>query len=79
MIGAEAAENPSRSGPIMTHLPPTVLQPVQECKYIYVTRNPYDCAVSFYHFIKGFTPKTVTGRVVREVSVHVPEGKGHLR
>ncbi|KAH8028641.1 hypothetical protein HPB51_017859 [Rhipicephalus microplus] len=59
MIGAEAAENPSRSGPIMTHLPPTVLQPVQECKYIYVTRNPYDCAVSFYHFIKGFTPKTV--------------------
>lgn len=60
MIGAEAAENPSRSGPIMTHLPPSVLQPVQECKYIYVTRNPYDCAVSFYHFIKGFTPKTVT-------------------
>lgn len=60
MIGAEAAENPSRSGPIMTHLPPNVLKPVQGCKYIYVTRNPYDCAVSFYHFIKGFTLKTVT-------------------
>lgn len=60
MIGAEAAENPSRSGPIMTHLPPNVLKPVQGCRYIYVTRNPYDCAVSFYHFIKGFTLKTVT-------------------
>ncbi|KAL1485191.1 hypothetical protein MTO96_032109 [Rhipicephalus appendiculatus] len=59
MIGAEAAENPSRSGPIMTHLPPSVLKPVQGCKYIYVTRNPYDCAVSFYHFIKGFTLKAV--------------------
>ncbi|XP_050037803.1 sulfotransferase ssu-1-like [Dermacentor andersoni] len=60
MIGAEAADNPSRNGPIMTHLPPNVLQPVKGCKYIYVTRNPYDCAVSFYHFIKGFTLKTVT-------------------
>ncbi|XP_075554050.1 sulfotransferase ssu-1-like [Dermacentor variabilis] len=60
MIGAEAANNPSRNGPIMTHLPPNVLQPVKGCKYIYVTRNPYDCAVSFYHFIKGFTLKTVT-------------------
>ncbi|KAL3199787.1 hypothetical protein MRX96_013452 [Rhipicephalus microplus] len=29
-------------------------------KYIYVARNPYDCAVSYCHFIKGITPKTVT-------------------
>uniref|UniRef100_G3MQ94 Sulfotransferase domain-containing protein n=1 Tax=Amblyomma maculatum TaxID=34609 RepID=G3MQ94_AMBMU len=60
MIGAKAAENPSRIGPVMTHLPPSVLLPVERAKYIYVARNPYDCAVSFFHFIKGFTPKTVT-------------------
>lgn len=60
MTGAGAAMNPSRTGPIITHLPLKVFPPVDNAKYIYVARNPYDCAVSFYHFIKGFTPKTVT-------------------
>ncbi|XP_075554924.1 sulfotransferase 1B1-like isoform X1 [Dermacentor variabilis] len=60
MTGAAAAENPLRNGPVMTHFPYNVLRPVDRAKYIYVARNPYDCAVSFYHFIKGMTPKTVT-------------------
>lgn len=60
MTGAKAAENPSRYGPIATHLPLRAFQPVDTAKYIYVARNPYDCAVSFYHFILGLTPKTIT-------------------
>ncbi|XP_070386013.1 sulfotransferase 1B1-like isoform X2 [Dermacentor albipictus] len=60
MLGAAAADNPSRTGPIMTHLPLRVFPPVDNAKYIYVARNPYDCAVSYYHFLKGLTPKTVT-------------------
>ncbi|KAL1484249.1 hypothetical protein MTO96_032678 [Rhipicephalus appendiculatus] len=58
MTGAGAALNPSRTGPIMTHLPLKVFSPMDEAKYIYVARNPYDCAVSYYHFLKGLTPKT---------------------
>lgn len=60
LTGSKAAENPSRNGPIITHLPMSVFQPVENAKYVYVSRNPYDCAVSYYHFIKGITPKTVT-------------------
>lgn len=59
MSGARAAENPARMGPIMTHLPMSVFPPVPQAKYVYVARNPYDCAVSYYHFLKGLTPKTV--------------------
>lgn len=59
LTGAGAALNPSRTGPIMTHLPLSVFPPVNNAKYIYVARNPYDCAVSYYHFLKGLTPKTV--------------------
>ncbi|KAH7942078.1 hypothetical protein HPB49_020237 [Dermacentor silvarum] len=58
--GAAAAENPKRTGPIVTHIPPTLLRPNDSAKYIYVARNPYDTAVSCYYFLKGFTPKTVT-------------------
>ncbi|KAK8764318.1 hypothetical protein V5799_033069 [Amblyomma americanum] len=36
----------------------SVFRPVRHAKYVYVARNPYDCAVSYYHFIKGATPKT---------------------
>lgn len=60
MTGANAAENPSRFAAVMTHLPLHAFTPVDQAKYIYVARNPYDCAVSFYHFILGLTPKSVT-------------------
>uniref|UniRef100_L7LWJ3 Putative sulfotransferase n=1 Tax=Rhipicephalus pulchellus TaxID=72859 RepID=L7LWJ3_RHIPC len=43
-----------RPGAIKTHLP-YHLQPMSpEAKYIYVTRNPYDCCVSFYHHTRSF-------------------------
>lgn len=39
---------------IKTHLP-RPLAPYDECaKYVYVARNPFDCAVSFYHHTRGF-------------------------
>ncbi|KAL1472159.1 hypothetical protein MTO96_039497, partial [Rhipicephalus appendiculatus] len=60
MTGAGAAQDPSRTGPLTTHLPLKVLKLVDNAKYVYVARNPYDCAVSYYHFLKGLTPKTVT-------------------
>ncbi|KAL1480381.1 hypothetical protein MTO96_051077, partial [Rhipicephalus appendiculatus] len=57
MAGAELAKDPSRTGPIFTHLPMRVFPLMKHAKYIYVARNPYDCAVSFFHFLKGMTPK----------------------
>ncbi|KAH6926632.1 hypothetical protein HPB50_020564 [Hyalomma asiaticum] len=54
--GAAAVENRRRQGPIVTHLPCSVLGPMSCAKYIYIARNPYDCAVSYYYFLKGFTP-----------------------
>ncbi|XP_077504636.1 sulfotransferase ssu-1-like [Amblyomma americanum] len=56
--GAAAADKPSKCSPMLTHLPPAVFKPTEKAKYIYVARNPYDCAVSHYYFLKGFTPKT---------------------
>lgn len=60
LTGAKVVEYPTRRGPILTHLPLHVFPPVDKPKYIYVARNPYDCAVSFYYFILGMTPKSVT-------------------
>nr|XP_050037664.1 sulfotransferase ssu-1-like [Dermacentor andersoni] len=57
LFGAESAMNPARRGPIITHLPMNVFPYTKQAKYIYVTRNPYDCCVSKYHFLKGITPK----------------------
>ncbi|KAH7987793.1 hypothetical protein HPB52_025375 [Rhipicephalus sanguineus] len=58
--GSGVAEDPLRTGPIMTHFPSRVLRRASCAKYIYITRNPYDCATSYYHFLKGITPKTTT-------------------
>ncbi|XP_054928380.1 sulfotransferase ssu-1-like [Dermacentor andersoni] len=60
VAGAEVAAHPATIGPIVTHLPYSVLKPVDHAKYVYVARNPYDCAVSMYHFVKGLTPATYT-------------------
>uniref|UniRef100_A0A023F718 Putative sulfotransferase n=1 Tax=Triatoma infestans TaxID=30076 RepID=A0A023F718_TRIIF len=37
-----------------THLPPSLLPPslIETCKVIYVARNPFDVAVSYYHHCK---------------------------
>jgi len=39
---------------IKTHLPFKRTPWHAEAKYIYVARNPFDCAVSFYHHTRGF-------------------------
>lgn len=57
LTGAEVARRPSRSGPILTHLPLKCLSFSDNAKYIYVARNPYDCCVSSFYFYKGLTPK----------------------
>uniref|UniRef100_A0A023GKL4 Putative sulfotransferase n=1 Tax=Amblyomma triste TaxID=251400 RepID=A0A023GKL4_AMBTT len=52
LMGAEAAQNPTRKGPLMTHLPMKSMVFSEEAKYIYAARNPYDCCVSCYHFLR---------------------------
>jgi sulfotransferase len=39
---------------IKTHLPFERTPWSAEAKYVYVARNPFDCAVSFYHHTRGF-------------------------
>jgi hypothetical protein len=39
---------------IKTHLPYNLTPHHPQAKYIYVARNPFDCAVSFYHHTRGF-------------------------
>ncbi|XP_077523127.1 sulfotransferase 2A8-like [Amblyomma americanum] len=58
LLGAEAAIRPARQGPLITHLPLKNMVFSKTAKYVYVTRNPYDCCVSFYYFLKGMTPKS---------------------
>ncbi|CAN7938712.1 unnamed protein product, partial [Ixodes hexagonus] len=53
LMGAESALKMPGPGAIKTHFP-FHLQPYStKAKYIYVTRNPYDCCVSYYHHVKG--------------------------
>ena len=39
---------------IKTHLPFPMTPYHPEARYIYVARNPFDCAVSFFHHTRGF-------------------------
>ncbi len=41
-------------GSIKTHLPFARTPWSAQAKYVYVARNPFDCAVSFYHHTRGF-------------------------
>ena len=54
----EVGEEPVRALPeprlIKTHLPFARTPWSAQAKYIYVARNPFDCAVSFYHHTRGF-------------------------
>ncbi|KAK8756159.1 hypothetical protein V5799_001134 [Amblyomma americanum] len=58
MMGAEAAEKMVRPGLLKVHLPFQWTPYSANAKYICVTRNPYDVCVSFYHHMKGVTPKS---------------------
>uniref|UniRef100_A0A0K8R7V1 Putative sulfotransferase n=1 Tax=Ixodes ricinus TaxID=34613 RepID=A0A0K8R7V1_IXORI len=51
--GADSAGDMPRPGAIKTHMP-FQLQPYsKDAKYIYITRNPYDCCVSFFYHTKA--------------------------
>ncbi|GBO22360.1 hypothetical protein AVEN_221584-1 [Araneus ventricosus] len=42
-----------RSGALKVHLPFNLTPWSDKAKYIYVTRNPKDCCVSYYHHMKN--------------------------
>ncbi|PRD19608.1 UNVERIFIED_CONTAM: Sulfotransferase 1C4 [Trichonephila clavipes] len=50
--GAKAAESMVRPGAIKTHFPFHLTPRSKEAKYIYITRNPKDCCVSYYHHMR---------------------------
>ncbi|CAN8000496.1 unnamed protein product [Ixodes hexagonus] len=54
LMGAGCIANMPGPGAIKTHLS-FQKQPYSKlAKYVYVTRNPYDCCVSYYYHTKGF-------------------------
>ncbi|KAH9377995.1 hypothetical protein HPB48_015090 [Haemaphysalis longicornis] len=53
-VGAETVRAMSRPGAIKTHLPFNKLSYSAKAKYIYITRNPYDCCVSYYYHTKSY-------------------------
>lgn len=53
-LGAEGARSMPRPGAIKTHLPFNKVPHSAHAKYIYITRNPYDCCVSAYYHMKNF-------------------------
>lgn len=56
MQGAEAALYAPKPRVLKTHLPYRMNPYSPEAKYIYITRNPYDCCVSFYYHTKNNPP-----------------------
>lgn len=53
-MGAEGARAMPRPGAIKTHLPFDKVPYSAKAKYIYITRNPYDCCVSAFYHVKNF-------------------------
>uniref|UniRef100_A0A023G6L5 Putative sulfotransferase ixodes scapularis sulfotransferase n=1 Tax=Amblyomma triste TaxID=251400 RepID=A0A023G6L5_AMBTT len=53
LLGAESVHRMTGQGPIKTHFPFDRQPQHPESKYIYVTRNPYDCCVSYFHHVRN--------------------------
>jgi hypothetical protein len=53
-VGAEAARTMPRPRLLKTHLPLSMAPFNNAARYLYVARNPFDCAVSFYYHTQGF-------------------------
>lgn len=53
-VGREPVEALPEPRCIKTHLPFAMTPHHEDAKYVYVARNPFDCAVSFYHHTRGF-------------------------
>lgn len=54
MMPLHLLENLPEGGCLKTHLPFEKINFSEDAKYIYVARNPADCAVSFYHHVRYF-------------------------
>lgn len=52
LAGAEGSENMPRPGAIKVHLPYHLTPRSDSAKYIYISRNPKDCCVSYFHHMK---------------------------
>lgn len=53
-VGKVAVENLDSPRCIKSHLPLHMMPYHSEASYLYIARNPFDCAVSFYHHTRGF-------------------------
>lgn len=53
-VGRAAVEALPKPRLIKTHLPLAMTPFSSAAKYVYVVRNPFDCAVSFFHHTRGF-------------------------
>src|SRR5690606_14124670 len=53
-VGSEAVEALPEPRLIKTHLPFGMTPRRRDAKYVCVARNPFDCAVSFFHHTRGF-------------------------
>lgn len=53
-VGAEPVEAMPQPRLIKTHLPLRMTPFDPAARYVVVVRNPFDCAVSFYHHTRGF-------------------------
>ena len=53
-VGRHVVEALPKPRLIKTHLPLQRTPWAEGARYVYVARNPFDCAVSFYHHTRGF-------------------------
>jgi len=53
-VGGDVVRNLSSPRYIKTHLPFGLAPKSDSARYLYVARNPFDCAVSFFHHTRGF-------------------------
>ncbi|KAK8782719.1 hypothetical protein V5799_015943 [Amblyomma americanum] len=74
-MGADAARTMPRPGAIKTHLPFNKVPYSDKAKYIYITRNPYDCCVSLYYHMKSFPPQLLEEGMFDQLFDMFIEGK----
>ncbi|XP_037499721.1 sulfotransferase ssu-1 [Rhipicephalus sanguineus] len=75
LLGAESAHRMRRPGPIKTHFPFDRQPYNPQSKYIYVTRNPYDCCVSYFHHVRDSPVYNYTEATLDEFVDVFVEGK----